>query len=305
MVLFIIRRAGQALLAFFVISVLTFLMVRISGDPVEILTPDEASEQMREEVRRLYHLDEPLPLQYLRWMGGFLTGDFGKSTTKLVPVKELIGQRLPNSLQLAGIASVITLVIGLPIGVYSAANRGSITDLLTRSFAALGQAVPNFWLGLLLILVFAIWVDFFPAGGKAGWSSIVLPAVALGWRPAAGIVRLTRSSMLEVLGSDYVKLARVKGVRETKVLWLHAFKNAALPVLTFSSLWIVGVLGGSIVIEIVFSWPGLGTLTLDAVINRDFPVVQTVVLMLSSWFIAANLLVDIAYVYLNPKIRYS
>ena len=302
---FFINRAGQALLSLFFVTLLVFGMVRLSGDPLQILVPDEAPPEVYEEFRVLLHLDEPIPFQYVRWMGGILTGDFGMSTSKRVPVRQLIGERLPATLQLAGTGFAFMLVIGLSVGVYAAAFRGSAFDALARSFAVLGQAVPSFWLGLILILIFAIWWDVFPAGGKAGWSSVILPAFALGWYPAAGVMRLTRSSMLEVLDSEYVKLARIKGVNERKVLWVHAFKNAALPVLTFAATFLVLMLRGAIIIEMVFSWPGIGRLVLEAVFNRDFPIVQAVVLMFSSWFILGNLLVDIGYAYLNPRIRYG
>ena len=302
---YILNRAGQALIALFVVTILVFSMVHLSGDPLQVLVPDEAPPEIYEEFRQLLHLDEPIPIQYMRWIGGILTGDFGKSTTKRVPVSQLIGDRLPATLQLAGAGFAFMLVIGLSVGVYAAAFRGSAFDTLARSFAVLGQALPSFWLGLVLILIFAIWWDVFPAGGKSGWSSVVLPGFALGWYPAAGVMRLTRSSMIEVLDAEYVKLARIKGVSERKVLWVHAFKNAALPVLTFSATFLVLMLRGAIIIEMVFSWPGIGRLVLEAVFNRDFPIVQAITLMFSSWFILGNLLVDIGYAYLNPRIRYG
>ena len=177
-------------------------------------------------------------------------------------------------------------------------------DALARGFAVLGQAQPNFWTGIIFILVFAVYLGWLPAGGKSGWNSVILPAVTLGWLPVAGVMRLTRSGMLQVLNSEYVKLARIKGVSEVQVLWKHALRNAALPVLTYSSLVFISMITGSIITETVFAWPGIGRLVLEAVVNRDFPIIQAIVLMFSAWYIIGNLLIDITYAYLNPKVRY-
>jgi peptide/nickel transport system permease protein len=303
---YIVKRSIHALITMFVVSIVVFMIVRLSGDPVEVLVPDEAPAEDYEEMRKLLRLDEHITVQYVIWMRNVLTGDLGESTTQRLPVSKLVIERFPATLQLTALAFTFTLLIGLPIGVYAAAYRGSTLDLFARGFAVLGQAMPNFWQGIVFILIFAVWLGWLPAAGREGGIKfLILPAVTIGWFPVAGVMRLTRSSMLEVLNSEYVKLARVKGVRESLVLWKHAFKNAALPVLTYSALIIVFMVRGSVIVETVFAWPGVGRLVLEAVYNRDFPIVQAVVLLFASFFITANLLVDITYAYLNPKIRYS
>ena len=303
---YIIKRSIHALITMVVVSMVVFMIVRLSGDPVEVLVPDEAPAEDYEEMRKLLRLDEHITVQYVIWMRNVLTGDFGESTTQRLPVATLVVERFPATLQLTSLAFAFTLLIGLPIGVYAAAYRGSPLDFFARGFAVMGQALPNFWMGIVFILIFAVWLGWLPAAGREGGIEfLILPAVTIGWFPVAGVMRLTRSSMLEVLNSEYVKLARVKGVRESLVLWKHAFKNAALPVLTYSALIIVFMVRGSVIVETVFAWPGVGRLVLEAVYNRDFPIVQAVVLLFASFFITANLLVDITYAYLNPKIRYS
>ncbi|MCZ6614511.1 MAG: ABC transporter permease [Chloroflexi bacterium] len=303
---YIIKRSIHAVITLFVVSIVVFMIVRLSGDPVLLLVPDEAPAEDYEEMRKLLRLDEHITVQYVIWMRQVLTGDLGESTTQRLPVATLILERFPATLQLTSLAFTFTLLIGLPIGVYAAAHRGGALDFLARGFAVFGQATPNFWMGIVFIMIFAVWLGWLPAAGREGGIKfLILPAVTIGWFPVAGVMRLTRSSMLEVLNSEYVKLARVKGVRESLVLWKHAFKNAALPVLTYSALIIVFMVRGSVIVETVFAWPGVGRLVLEAVYNRDFPIVQAVVLLFATFFITANLLVDITYAYLNPKIRYS
>ena len=303
---YIIKRSIHALITMFVVSMVVFMIVRLSGDPVLLLVPDEAPAEDYDEMRKLLRLDEHITVQYVIWMRQVLTGDLGESTTQRLPVATLVIERFPATLQLTALAFAFTLLLGLPIGVYAAAHRGGALDFFAKGFAVLGQATPNFWMGIVFIMIFAVWLGWLPAAGREGGVKfLILPAVTIGWFPVAGVMRLTRSSMLEVLNSEYVKLARVKGVRESLVLWKHAFKNAALPVLTYSALIIVFMVRGSVIVETVFAWPGVGRLVLEAVYNRDFPIVQAVVLLFASFFITANLLVDITYAYLNPKIRYS
>ena len=294
----------QAIISMFVVSVAVFGVVRLSGDPLQLLLPDEAPPEQYEQMKKLLHLDRPIVVQYGEWISRMAVGDLGTSTSARVPVVKLIRERLPNTLQLAAVAFAFTLAFGLTVGVYAAAFRGTVLDALARGFAVLGQAQPNFWTGIIFILVFAVYLGWLPAGGKSGWESVILPAITLGWLPVAGVMRLTRSSMLQVLNSEYVKLARIKGVNEFQVLWKHSLKNAALPVLTYSSLVFISMITGSIITETVFAWPGIGRLVLTAVVNRDFPIIQGVVLMFSAWYIVGNLLIDITYAYLNPKVRY-
>lgn len=302
---YILSRVLQAFVALVAISVLVFLLSRLSGNPVDLLVDITATSEQRAAVAEHLGLDKPLIAQYSLFMLHALKGDFGKSLRTERPVTELIRNRLPNTLKLGLTGMGISLLISLPIGVYSAVRRGGVIDFMARLFAVLGQSMPAFWLGIILIQIFSVALGWLPSAGMGGPANYILPAVTLGWYAAAGITRLTRSSMLDVLGSEYIKLARIKGVPEIKVIWKHAFKNALLPVLTFSAILLVMLLGGAVITETVFAWPGIGRLIVESVSYRDFPVVQTLVLMLSVMYIAANFVVDMLYAYVNPKIRHG
>ena len=302
---YIAGRVLQSIVSILVVSMVAFTLVRMSGDPIAIMMPAEATKDDIDAMRTYLGFDRPWPEQYVLFLGRALQGDFGKSVRFKRPALEIVIERYPATFQLGGLAILIAVAVALPVGVYSAVKRGSALDYLARGFAALGQAVPPFWLGLVLILVFGVTLRMLPTSGREGPLSVILPAVTLGWFAVAGLMRLTRSAMLDVLHSEFVKLARIKGLPEGQVIWKHAFKNAALPVLTFAALLFVNLLNGSIIVETVFSWPGVGSLVIEAVQFRDYPVVQTVVLLLSSMYILANLAVDILYAYLNPKIRFS
>ncbi len=302
---YIVGRLLQSIVSMFVVSVVVFALVRLSGDPIQIMAPPEATEADIKIMRAYLGLDRPWPIQYGRFVTRALQGDFGQSVRFRRPALDLILERYGATFELGGLAVLIVIVVALPVGVYAAVRRGTALDYAARAFAALGQAVPPFWLGLLLVLVFGVLLHLLPTSGRGTPLHIILPGITLGWFAVAGLMRLTRSSMLDVLGSEYVKLARIKGLPERRVIWKHAFKNAALPVVTFAALLFVALLNGSIIIETVFSWPGLGLLVIEAVDSRDYPIVQTVVLFLSAMYIGVNLLVDILYAYLNPKIRYS
>ena len=288
-----------------VVSIVVFVLVRLSGDPIELMMPAEATKEDIALVRAQLGFDRPWPEQYAIFLGKALRGDFGRSVRFNRPALDVVVERYPATFQLGGLAIAVAILIALPVGVYSAVRRGSALDYLARGLAALGQAVPPFWLGLVLILIFGVTLRLLPTSGRETALSVVLPAITLGWFAVAGLMRLTRSAMLDVLGSEFVKLARVKGLSERQVIWKHAFKNAALPVLTFAALLFVNLLNGSIIVETVFGWPGVGLLVIDAVQFRDYPVVQPVVLFLAAMYILANLLVDVLYAYLNPKIRFS
>jgi peptide/nickel transport system permease protein len=287
------------------VSVIVFLLGRLSGDPLDLLLPIDATEEDRAILSEHLGLDKPLPVQWGIFIENALQGDFGRSVRTGRPTMDMVAERFPATLQLSLAAILISLVISLPIGVYSAVRRGGFLDFVARMMAVLGQSVPSFWLGIMLIYLFAVTLGWLPSAGRDGLSHLALPAITLGWGISAGIMRLTRSSMLEVLDTDYVKLARIKGIPEFKVIWKHAFKNAALPVLTYSAMIFVVILGGTVVTETVFAWPGVGRLVVESAVSRDFPVVQTVVMLLCGLFIIANLAVDILYSYLNPKIRYG
>jgi peptide/nickel transport system permease protein len=269
------------------------------------MAPAEATQQDIELLRRHLGLDRPWPVQYWWFATRALQGDFGQSIRFRRPAMELIAERYPATLELGGLAVLIVIAVALPVGVYAAVRRGRPLDHAVRAFAALGQAVPPFWLGLLLVRLLGVLLRLLPTSGRGTPLHVVLPGITLGWFAVAGLMRLTRSAMLDVLGSEYVKLARIKGLPERTVIWKHAFKNAALPVVTFAALLFVALLNGSIIVETVFGWPGLGLLVIEAVDSRDYPIVQAVVLCLSTMYIVANLLVDVLYAYLNPRVRYS
>jgi peptide/nickel transport system permease protein len=302
---YILGRLVQLVISLLVVVTFVFLLSRLSGDPVQLMLDVRATEEEKQALRVWLGLDKPLPVQYVVYLRDIATGDFGMSILSRRPVLEHIGERLPNTLTLGLVAIVFSIAIGVPIGVYSAVHRGTVLDHVARVIAVLGQAVPTFWLGIMLILIFGVWLGWLPPGGKRGPESFVLPAITLGYFTAAAIMRLTRSSMLEVMGAEYVKFARIKGLRERVVIWKHALKNATIPVLTFSVMLFVIFLGGAVVTETVFAWPGLGRLILEGINTRDYPIVQAGVLVFSAIYLVANLMVDILYSYLNPKIRYA
>jgi len=287
-----------------VVISIVFILTRLSGNPVHLLLDVNATQHDLEILTHHLGLDKPLPVQYGIYVKQIVLGDFGKSVLTRRPVAEHIWERLPATVELGFTAMFLSVAIGVPIGVYSAVCRGGIMDGGARVFAVLGQSMPPFWLGLMLILFFGVVLGILPAGGRGGPQHLILPAFTLGYFTSAAIMRLTRSSMLEVLGSDYIKFARLKGLHEQVVLWKHGLKNALMPVITFAVMLFVQFLGGAVVTETVFAWPGLGRLILESITTRDYPIVQAGVLVLSALYLGANLLVDLLYSYLNPKIRY-
>ena len=300
---YLIGRALQTLLSMLVVISIVFFLTRLSGNPVHLLLDVNASE--RDQAILMHHLglDQPLVVQYGIYVKNIFLGDFGNSMLSRRPVTEHIWERLPATVELGFVAMFLSVLIGVPLGMYSAVHRGSVLDSAARVFAVLGQSMPAFWLGLMLILIFAVVLGLFPAGGRGGVENIVLPAFTLGYFTSAAILRLTRSAMLEVLGSDYIKFARLKGLHEQVVLWKHGLKNALLPVVTFAVMLFVQFLGGAVVTETVFAWPGLGRLILESITTRDYPIVQAGVLVLSALYLTGNLFVDVLYSYLNPRIR--
>ncbi len=303
---YIIIRLSHAVLAMFAISVIVFALARLSGDPLDVLMPDDATPEDYEAVRAMWGLDKPMHIQYGVYMNNLFHGNLGMSIKW--PGKnggELIMSRLPATLQLAGLSLVIATAMAFPLGVIVAVKKDTGIDIVGKIIALLGQSAPPFWVGIILIWVLAVELDLLPPFGRGSWKHIIMPAITLGYFQVAAVMRLTRSSMLEVLDSEYVKLARVKGIPEWKVIWKHCLRNAAIAPLTYFGLIIGGFLTGSVVTETVFSWPGIGLLTIDALRGRDFQVVQAVVLFISVVYIMSNLLVDILYAYLNPRIRYT
>jgi peptide/nickel transport system permease protein len=294
----------QALLSMLVVISIVFVLTRMSGNPVHLLLDVNATQRDLEILTRHLGLDKPWLVQYGLYVKNIVQGDFGKSVLTRRPVVEHIWERLPATVELGFVAMFLSVAIGIPIGVYSAVRRGSLLDSGARVFAVLGQSMPPFWLGLMLILFFGVILGLLPAGGRGGLQHLLLPAFTLGYFTSAAIMRLTRSSMLEVLGADYIKFARLKGLHDQVVLWKHGLKNALLPVITFAVMLFVQFLGGAVVTETVFAWPGLGRLILESITTRDYPIVQAGVLVLSALYLTGNLLVDLLYSWLNPKIRY-
>jgi peptide/nickel transport system permease protein len=296
-------RTGHALFSLFALFLLVFLMLRATGDPINFLLPPEASPEQRAFAREQMGLDQPIPVQFAIYVGSVLQGDLGISFRARVPVTEVILQRVPNTLTMAGAALALTILIGVPLGIYAAYARGTWMDRSARAVAVLGQSVPPFWLGFLLILLFAITFKVLPAGGFGEREHLVLPTVTLAFAPIAGLTRLLRSSMIEELGSDYVLFHRMKGLPDRVILWKHALRNAGLTTLSFLGILTAGLITGSVLVETIFVWPGLGRLMVESIGFRDFNVVQGVVLVFSATYIGVNLIVDLLYIVLNPRLR--
>jgi ABC-type dipeptide/oligopeptide/nickel transport system permease component len=300
---FIMRRTVYSLITLFILSLTIFTVVRLTGDPAVLLAEPGARPEDLERVREQWGLNRPWPVQYISFLQNVFRGEFGKSFNYRLPVSELYFQRLPNSLQLALVATVISLVLGVPAGLLSAVKVNGLWDNIGKVLGLLGLSIPGFWLGLVLILVFAVWLRWLPTSGAGDWRHIIMPAVALGWYFAASLLRLTRSSMLEVLRSEYIKLARLKGLPEALVIALHAFKNALIPVFTLAGVNLVVMVNAAVVIEVIFAWPGIGRLLYEGIFQRDFPLVQGVVVMAGFMIVGVNLLVDILYAVIDPRIR--
>ncbi len=302
---YIILRLGQAVLALVVISVVVFALARVTGSPIDVLLPEEATAVDIARVKARWGLDRPIYIQYIKYMGNVIQGDFGESFRFRGSVSDMIWERLPATVQLAGFAVLVSAALALPIGIIVAVKKDTPIDTMGKIIALLGQSLPSFWLGIVLMWIFAVYLDLLPTSGRGGISHMILPGIALGWYNVAALMRLTRSSMLEVLDTEYVKLARIKGIPEWKVIWKHSFRNALIVPLTYFGLIGAVIMTGSVVIETVFSWPGVGQLTIEALRSRDYQVVQAMVLMFATGFLAINLLVDILYAYLDPRIRYT
>jgi ABC-type dipeptide/oligopeptide/nickel transport system permease component len=282
---------------------LAFVALRMSGDPASNLLPGNASVEELTNLRHSLGLDRPIWEQYLSFWAGALRGDFGTSLRHQASAMDLVLERFPATLQLTFAALLLALVVALPLGVIAAVLRGRLADQLAMGLSVVGQAMPSFWMGILLIMVFAVQLDWFPTSGRGGLEYLVLPAVTLGVHFTALLARLTRTSMLEVLGQDYLTTARAKGLGERAIILRHALKNAAIPIVTLVGLQLGTLLGGAVVTETIFAWPGVGRLAVQSIFNRDYPVVQASVFVLALSFVLINLLVDLAYGYLDPRVR--
>ena len=300
---FVIRRSLYAIVTLFILSLTIFTVIRLTGDPVTLLAEPGARAEDLDRIRTEWGLDRPWPVQYLAFAKNVITGQLGKSFNYEMPVSTLYFQRLPNSLELALAATLISFFIGIPAGIISAVRVNTWWDSFGKIVALLGLSIPGFWLGLVMILVFSVWLEWLPTSGQGGWRNLVMPAVALGWYFAASLLRLTRSSMLEVMRSEYIKLARLKGLPSYAVIAIHAFKNALIPVLTLAGVNLVIMLNAAVIIEVIFAWPGIGRLLYEGIFQRDFPLVQGVVMEAGIMIVVINLGIDILYAYIDPRIR--
>jgi ABC-type dipeptide/oligopeptide/nickel transport system permease component len=302
---YLIRRLGRTLFVLWGVSTIVFVVLRLSGDPAVLLLPQEASV---EDVMRLRHdlgLEDPLLLQYWRFLGNSALGNFGESLRHREPAMALVRSHLWATLELSFVAFFMAAVVAVPIGVLAAVRPNSPYDHAVMTLALIGQSAPTFWIGIMLILGFGLGLRWFPIGGRGTVSHLIMPAITLGAFAMASIARLTRSAMLEVIRLDYINTARAKGLSEGYIIWKHALKNAAIPVVTIMGLQFGALLGGAVVTETVFSWPGIGRLAIQGIYNRDYPVVQASVFVAAVFFVAVNFVIDLLYTILDPRIRYE
>ena len=303
---FLAIRFLQTLVALLAITVIVFGLTHLTGSPVDALLPDDASAEQIETLIRHWGLDRPLPEQYVAFLGNAVQGDFGASLKwRGYSAMEVVLQRLPATLKLGGLSVLLSIVVAIPLGVIAARYRGTLVDKSANVVALLGQSMPQFWLGIMLIWIFAVGLGWLPTSGQGGLAHMILPAIAMASFQVAALTRLTRSAMLDALRSEYVKLARLKGVSEFKIIWKHALRNAAIAPLTYFGLLAGSLLTGSVVIEAVFSWPGTGLLSIEAIRGRDYPVVQAVVIVFAVVFLLINYVVDALYALVDPRIRHA
>jgi peptide/nickel transport system permease protein len=305
MLQFVVRRVMQTAVVVYLALTAVFALQFLAGDPVKLFLPTDTTTKQIEEFRERLGLNDPWLVQYARFIAGALRGDFGDSHRQNEPALALVLHRFPATLSLSAVAMLIALGTAIPIGVVSAARRNSWFDHLGISATVLGQAIPGFWLGLMLIYVFAVWLKWLPTGGRGTWMHFVLPAVTLAAFVGARFARFTRSVMLDVLGQDYIRTARAKGLAPPRVLYRHALQNAGLPIVTLLALQLGQLLGGAVITETVFAWPGVGRFLVQALLNRDFPVVLVGVFLTAVLYSVLNLAADLAYAWLNPRIRYE
>lgn len=306
MLKFIANRLLHSFISLLAISLIVFSLSHLTGSPVDALLPDDATPQQIQNLIVHLGLDRPLHVQYFTFLQNALTGDFGDSTKwKGSTAAMVVWERLPATLELGGLAMLMSVVIAIPMGVLSAVKRNSWFDTFAGGFALLGQSLPTFWLGIVLMWIFAVMLGWFPTSGYGTIWHMILPAFSMAWFQIAALTRLTRSAMLEVLDAEFIKLARVKGVQEQGIIWRHAFRNAAIVPVTYFGVLAGSLLTGSVVVETVFAWPGTGLLAIDAIRGRDFPVVQAVVMFFAIFYLLANFLVDILYAVIDPRTRQS
>ncbi len=301
---YILKRLWHTAYVIVGISMISFFFIHLSGDPVMLMLPGDASDHEIEELREQFGFNDPLHVQYARFAINAVQGDFGDSLYYHVPVMELIVERLPISLELAFSAMIFALVLAIPLGILSAVKRGSMLDMGSMFGALIGISMPHFWLGIMMMLLFSIQLGWLPTSGSGSFAHLIMPSISLGLSLMAMFARLTRSVMLEILSLDYIRTARAKGLKEQVIIYKHALKNALIPLVTVAGMQFGFLIGGTVIIETVFAWPGLGRLVIQAIFGRDYPLVQGIVFVFSIIFVGINLLVDILYVYLDPQISY-
>ena len=302
---FLVRRLLITIVTLFAVSIIIFVMARISGDPRTMMLGDFFTQEQYDLVGVKLGLDKSYFEQYWVFIKDLVRGDFGQSIKEGRPARDVIGQRFLATLELGGAAFIFSMIVGVPLGILSSIRRGGVMDTVGKMVALIGQSAPGFWLGIMLIFLFAVRLDMVPPSGRQEWNSIFLPAITLGWFFVAANMRLVRSAMLDVLDSEYIKLARAKGVSTTSLIWKHALRNAMIPPLTFAGVTLGNLVAGSITTELVFAWPGLGLLAIQSTLVSDYPVLQGVVIMFTLLYVAAAFLVDVTYAYIDPRIRYG
>jgi peptide/nickel transport system permease protein len=303
MATYIARRLVHILIVILMVLTVVFFLTRLTGDPVLFFVPMDTAPTDLEEIRERRGFNDPLYVQYFRFMGDAVRGDFGDSLRQHDPAAELVIRRIPATLELGGAALLLSIIVGVPLGIFSAIHRGSIGDKASTLVAVLGLSVPAFWMGLLLILLFSVYLGWLPTGGRGSIQQLIMPAVTLAAFSVARYARLARSTMLDVLGQDYVRTGRAKGLSENRVIWVHALKNASIPLITITGLQAGHLLGGAVVVEQVFSWPGMGRLLVQSLLNRDFPVVMAAIVFVAIVYTLMSLLTDLAYAWANPEVR--
>jgi len=300
---YILKRLFHSIFVLVGISLVVFIILHLTGDPAALLMPMDATPEQVAQFRKEMGFTDPVIVQYWRFFKGTLRGDFGQSFRHSQPALDLVLERMPATIQLTLAALFLALVIAVPVGIISAIKRNSILDHIGMTGALLGQSTPVFWLGIMLILIFSVTFQIFPSSGRGEIQHLVLPAITLGMFSMARTARMMRSSMLEVLGQDYIKTAKAKGLAPGIVILKHALKNASIPVVTIVGMELGTLLGGAVITETIFAWPGVGRLAIQAIYNRDYPVVQASVFLLASIFVLVNLIVDLIYTYLDPRVK--
>jgi len=300
---YILKRLFHSIFVLVGISLVVFIILHLTGDPAALLMPMDATPEQVAQFRQEMGFNDPIVVQYWRFFKGTLRGDFGESFRHSQPALDLVMERMPATIQLTLAAMVIALLVAIPVGIISAIRRNSILDHIGMTGALLGQSTPVFWLGIMLILIFSVTIQWFPSSGRGEIQHLVLPAITLGMFTMARTARMMRSSMLEVMGQEYMKTAKAKGLNPGTVILKHALKNAAIPVVTIVGMELGTLLGGAVITETIFAWPGVGRLAVQAIYNRDYPVVQAAVFLLASIFVLVNLVVDLLYTYLDPRVK--